>query len=290
MSPEQHRGEKADARSDQFSFCAALYEALYGRLPFSGDSLFELRTSVLSGKLPAAPDKTQIPSHVHSLLLRGLALDPSQRFASMQELLSALDIDPTRDARVDRRSGFLIGFGLLFAILFVTSAARLWIRHIGVTYGVLIMSSALLVASMATLRVLGRQVFRKNKFHASVIYTGLLFSVTMLALRTLAAITAVPFATLMLQEFLIVGLMLCLFGHHYSRYFYLVTPLPYLSILLLLFMKLDSGLATILLQTVYAVIGISTAMIWYLIAVRPAAPLASRPGSERETVSGRTTP
>ncbi len=44
MAPEQLRGGAADARSDQFSFCVALFEALYGERPFAGGSLEELAT------------------------------------------------------------------------------------------------------------------------------------------------------------------------------------------------------------------------------------------------------
>src|SRR3954469_19947733 len=39
MSPEQVRGEPSDAQSDQFSFCVALYEALYGQRPFAAEDL-----------------------------------------------------------------------------------------------------------------------------------------------------------------------------------------------------------------------------------------------------------
>src|SRR5207244_2470933 len=42
MAPEQLRGKGADARTDQFSFCAALYEGLYGERPFSGATVGDL--------------------------------------------------------------------------------------------------------------------------------------------------------------------------------------------------------------------------------------------------------
>ncbi|MBA3548183.1 MAG: serine/threonine protein kinase, partial [Nannocystis sp.] len=51
MSPEQLRGEPADARSDQFGFCVTMYEALHGVRPFTGATLGELRTSVFRGEV-----------------------------------------------------------------------------------------------------------------------------------------------------------------------------------------------------------------------------------------------
>src|SRR5262249_14020581 len=49
MAPEQHRGERADARCDQFAFAAALYGALYGRPAFAGDTVAEVRANALAG-------------------------------------------------------------------------------------------------------------------------------------------------------------------------------------------------------------------------------------------------
>jgi tetratricopeptide (TPR) repeat protein len=110
MSPEQYRGRAADARSDQFSFCVALYEALYGELPFVGATMMALAVSVTQGKVRPAPKGTRIPPWLRSALLRGLAVDPDGRFPSMNALLAEL----TRDRRAARRR-IAVGFVAVLA-------------------------------------------------------------------------------------------------------------------------------------------------------------------------------
>ena len=98
MSPEQFRSAAVDARSDQFSFCVALYEALFGRRPFEGHGK-ALAEAVKHGK-PAPPDpKAGVPGWVGAIVMRGLATEPEERFGSMTELVAALAHDPGRRRR-----------------------------------------------------------------------------------------------------------------------------------------------------------------------------------------------
>ena len=93
MSLEQFRGGEVDARSDQFSFCASLFEALHGRRAFTGptiaDLVHALETSVIS-----EPASTNVPTWVNRALAKGLAKDPAQRWPTMAALLDALADDP----------------------------------------------------------------------------------------------------------------------------------------------------------------------------------------------------
>ena len=91
MAPEQLNGRPADARSDIFAFCVSLYESLYGERPFKGSNVQELRLSVAAGKLPDTPAGPHVPAAVRRLLLRGLQADPQRRFATMEQLVRALD-------------------------------------------------------------------------------------------------------------------------------------------------------------------------------------------------------
>jgi tetratricopeptide (TPR) repeat protein len=95
MAPEQFAMEATDPRTDQFSFCVALYEMLYGRRPFSGDTFLALMTSVTTGTPDEAPAKADVPGWMRKVLLRGLATDPDRRWPSMNALLTALETDPT---------------------------------------------------------------------------------------------------------------------------------------------------------------------------------------------------
>src|SRR3569623_3786089 len=93
MAPEQFSGEAYDARTDQFSFCVALYKALYGRRPFEGKTFGELRENIVAGNLRPPPD-SDVPAYIRDLVLRGLALDPGKRWPSLAPLIAALARDP----------------------------------------------------------------------------------------------------------------------------------------------------------------------------------------------------
>ncbi|HWB74392.1 MAG TPA: serine/threonine-protein kinase, partial [Nannocystaceae bacterium] len=90
MAPEQHMGEAVDARTDQYAFCVALWEALYRKPAFAGRSASELAARKLAG--PPKPSTTSgVPAQLHVLLARGLAPDPSARWPDMPTLLAALE-------------------------------------------------------------------------------------------------------------------------------------------------------------------------------------------------------
>jgi serine/threonine protein kinase len=79
MPPEQHMLRAVDARSDQYSFCVTLYQALYGELPFEGTGAV-YNVNLMAGRVRAAPAGTDVPRWLRSILLRGLSADPGARF------------------------------------------------------------------------------------------------------------------------------------------------------------------------------------------------------------------
>lgn len=89
MAPEQWAGTVTDTRTDQFSFCVALWEALHGTPPFAATTVDELVGAVLAGRIQK-PANSRVPRWLHLVLLRGLQVDPDQRFPSMRGLLEAL--------------------------------------------------------------------------------------------------------------------------------------------------------------------------------------------------------
>jgi tetratricopeptide (TPR) repeat protein/predicted Ser/Thr protein kinase len=94
MSPEQFRGEHTDARTDQFSFCVALYEALYGERPFAGTNVADLAESVTNGMIRPGPAASEVPASIRGALIRGMSPDPEQRFPSMNVLLAEIRQEP----------------------------------------------------------------------------------------------------------------------------------------------------------------------------------------------------
>ncbi len=115
MSPEQFAGKPADARSDQFSFCVALYEALCGTRPFGGETFTRLAAAVAAGELQPSERFAALPRTLRDTLTRGLRVDPSARFFDMQAVLRSLQ--RARGANRSSRTRAWIGGSLVAGTL-----------------------------------------------------------------------------------------------------------------------------------------------------------------------------
>jgi tetratricopeptide (TPR) repeat protein len=91
MAPEQHRGAAVGPAADQFSFCVALWEALFGERPFVGRTRWALAEATAQGDIrrPVALSRALAP--IERVLARGLAARPTDRWPSMAALVRALD-------------------------------------------------------------------------------------------------------------------------------------------------------------------------------------------------------
>ncbi|HZP73980.1 MAG TPA: Stk1 family PASTA domain-containing Ser/Thr kinase [Gaiellaceae bacterium] len=96
LSPEQARGAPVDPRSDLYSLGIVLYEMLTGKVPFTGDTPVEIAMKHLS-QVPDPPSKLRpnVPHDLDAIVMRALAKDPEQRYASAEEM----DADLARVAR-----------------------------------------------------------------------------------------------------------------------------------------------------------------------------------------------
>ncbi|HET7648814.1 MAG TPA: Stk1 family PASTA domain-containing Ser/Thr kinase [Gaiellaceae bacterium] len=96
LSPEQARGAPVDPRSDLYSLGIVLYEMLTGKVPFTGDTPVEIAMKHLS-QVPDPPSQLRpnIPHDLDAIVMRALAKDPEQRYASAEEM----DADLARVAR-----------------------------------------------------------------------------------------------------------------------------------------------------------------------------------------------
>jgi len=113
MAPEQHKGERADERCDQFAFCVALYHALYGDWPFAGKTAVALADAVIEGKLQQPPRGHRVAPALRRVLIRGLRPDPGDRYPTMNALLADLSARPRRKLGI---AAAAVGVGTAMAV------------------------------------------------------------------------------------------------------------------------------------------------------------------------------
>ena len=124
MAPEQYLGQPTDGRTDQFSFCVALFEGLYGLRPFIGERVAVVREAVLGGKIQDVPKDSDVPVWLRRILTHGLAVMPGERYRGMDDLLTRLADDPRPPAK---RWLAIVGACGLAGL--VALAAREWVRE-----------------------------------------------------------------------------------------------------------------------------------------------------------------
>ena len=119
MPPEQLTGPDIDARADQFSFCVALYEALYGTHPLPGSTSVSMLEKHEKALPP--PEASKVPSATARAVLTGLERDRAKRFPTMGALISALAPVPQRSsARFAALglAGLLVAGGAVAAVVY----------------------------------------------------------------------------------------------------------------------------------------------------------------------------
>ena len=93
MAPEQIRGDELDGRADQFGWGVLAYELLTGKLPWRGanDALAVMASALTDPVDQLALEQAGVSPAAARVVLRALAKRPEDRFASMDELRSALE-------------------------------------------------------------------------------------------------------------------------------------------------------------------------------------------------------
>jgi serine/threonine-protein kinase len=115
MSPEQARGEGSDARTDQWSFCVVLYEAITRQRPFEADNYNALLRAIIEDAPATLSQRGLEQPELWQIIARGLAKSREDRYPTIRELGEAL-------------AGWLVSRGISEDAV-GTSLKRAWLKE-----------------------------------------------------------------------------------------------------------------------------------------------------------------
>jgi TonB family protein len=108
MSPEQLQGKPVDGRSDLYSLGVTLYRAVSGGVPFAADDTFQETLRRLNEPPPPLSSRSPgVHPRFEAIVMKALAREPAERFASAREMREAMasfaeEVAPVRPRPADR--------------------------------------------------------------------------------------------------------------------------------------------------------------------------------------------
>lgn len=192
MAPELMAGLPASEASDQFAFCVSLYESLTGESPFEGETLQELRASLVGNRRRPRPRAVQLPPWLWDLIDRGLSLDPQERWPSMTELAATLE----RPERAGFGAGPRTVLGVLMGLLALGGSVPLVVDPApddATRYAEALAVPIVALLCLAGVHVWTRDTLAASKFNAKAVAGLYVFLGCDLALWVLAWARGFPF-------------------------------------------------------------------------------------------------